>query len=241
MDIIRRAQTEGQKVFAETCPQYLVFTAKDLDKPELEGAMWVFSPPARDEVEQEAMWRGLENGTFQVLSSDHAPYRMDETGKFAKGPNPSFKQIANGAPGIELRMPILFSEGVNKGRIGLNRFVELCCTGGAKLYNLHPQKGTIAIGADADIAIWDPHRRGEVTHETTHDAAGYCPYAGMTLTGWPVTVISRGEVIVDGGAFRGERGRGRFLARSGGEAARPTGRLQPEMDPARNFGAEILD
>ncbi|NJO37849.1 MAG: dihydropyrimidinase, partial [Rhizobiales bacterium] len=184
MDVIRAAQTRGQKVFAETCPQYLFLTADDLDRPGMDGAMWCCSPPPRAAADQAAMWRGLANGTFQVVSSDHAPYSFDERGKLARGETPDFRNIANGLPGLELRMPLLFSEGVMKGRIDLHRFVELCCTGGARLYGLHPQKGTIAIGSDADIAIWDPGRKTEITHDTTHDATGYCPYAGMTLTGW---------------------------------------------------------
>jgi dihydropyrimidinase len=241
MAAIRGAQTSGQKVFAETCPQYLLLEARDLDKPALEGAKWMFSPPARDAADRAAIWRGVQNGTFQIVSSDHAPYRFDASGKLAKGPNPDFKQIANGIPGIELRLPLLFSEGVGKGRIGLERFVELCCTNPAKIYGLHPKKGTIAIGSDADLAIWHPDKEVEVTDATPHDAAGYCPYAGMTVTGWPETVIARGEVIADGGKLLAERGRGRFLPRAAGEAAKPAGLLVPEMDPPRNFGADLLD
>ncbi len=241
MAAIRDAQTRGQKVFAETCPQYLLLTASDLDQPGLEGAKWMFSPPARDRADQEAIWRGVQNGTFQMVTSDHAPYRFDDTGKLAKGPNPDFKQIANGIPGIELRLPLLFSEGVQKGRIGLERFVELCCTNPARIYGLHPRKGTVAVGSDADLAIWDPDKVVELTDQTTHDATGYCPYAGMTLTGWPTTVISRGEVIVDGGELLARRGRGRFLPRAAGPAARPLGRLVPELDPEHNFGAKLLD
>ena len=192
-------------------------------------------------ADRAAIWRGVRNGTFQIVSSDHAPYRFDETGKLAKGPNPDFKQIANGIPGIELRLPLLFSEGVAKRRIGLERFVELCCTNPAKIYGLHPKKGTIAIGSDADLAIWHPEKKVEVTNATTHDATGYCPYAGMTLTGWPETVIARGEVIVQDGELLAERGRGRFLPRAAGEAAQPAELLVPEIDPARNFGAELLD
>jgi dihydropyrimidinase len=240
MRAIREAQTRGQKVFAETCPQYLFLSADHLDQPGHEGAKWMFSPPARDAADQAAMWRGIRNGTFQIVSSDHAPYRFDETGKLAKGPDPHFKQIANGIPGIEVRLPLLFSEGVQAGRIDLHRFVELCCTNPAKIYGLHPRKGTIAIGSDADVAIWDPELRVEVDHDTTHDATGYCPYAGMTLTGWPVTVLSRGEVIVDGGTLRAERGRGRLLTRAAGPAAEPAGMLAPELDPARNFGANLI-
>ncbi|MEM7044683.1 MAG: dihydropyrimidinase [Pseudomonadota bacterium] len=240
MDAVRAAQTGGQKVYGETCPQYLFLTADDLDKPGVDGAMWCCSPPPRDAADQEAMWRGLANGTFQVFSSDHAPYSFDERGKLARGDNPDFKNIANGLPGLELRMPLLFSEGVLKGRIDIHRFVDLCCTGGARLYGLHPRKGTIAIGSDADLAIWDPAKSKKIDHDTTHDATGYCPYAGMTLTGWPVTVLSRGEVLVDNGTFAGERGRGRLLLREAGEAAKPLGRLESEMDPTRNFGAQVM-
>ncbi|MEM7026546.1 MAG: dihydropyrimidinase, partial [Pseudomonadota bacterium] len=125
MRAIREAQTSGQKVFAETCPQYLFLNADHLDRG-LDGAKWMFSPPARDAADQQAMWRGIRNGTFHIVSSDHAPYRFDETGKLSQGPDPHFKQIANGVPGIEARLPLLFSEGVSAGRIGLNRFVELC-------------------------------------------------------------------------------------------------------------------
>ncbi len=129
---------------------------------------------------------------------------------------------------------------MGKNRIELNRFVELGCTNPAKIYGLFPKKGTIAIGSDADLAIWDPHKSVEITDATTHDRAGYCPYAGVTVTGWPTTVIARGEVIVEAGELLAERGRGRFLPRAAGEAARPLGRLLPELDPARNFGAELL-
>jgi dihydropyrimidinase len=240
MSAIRDAQTRGQKVFAETCPQYLLFGAADLDKPGLEGAKWMFSPPARDGEDRAAIWQGVQNGTFQMVTSDHAPYRFDDSGKLAAGPGANFKQIANGIPGIELRLPLLFSEGVAKGRISLERFVELGCTNPARIYGLHPSKGTIAIGSDADLALWDPEKSVRVTDQSTHDAVGYSAYAGMTLTGWPTTVIARGEVVVDDGELLAERGRGRFLPRAAGEAARPLGRRAPELDPARNFGAELL-
>jgi dihydropyrimidinase len=241
MAAIRDAQNRGQKVFAETCPQYLLLEADDLDKAGLEGAKWMFSPPARDGADRAAIWRGVQNGTFQMVTSDHAPYHFDESGKLAAGPEPHFKQIANGIPGIELRLPLLFSEGIGKGRIGLERFVELCCTNPAKIYGLHPKKGTIAIGADADLALWDPDRRVLITDATTQDAVDYSPYAGMSLTGWPETVLSRGEVIVRDGELLAERGRGRFLPRVAGEAAKPAGLLVPEMDPARNFGAKLIE
>ena len=174
------------------------------------------------------------------MSSDHAPYRYDQTGKLAHGPNANFEQIAAGVPGIEARLPLLFSEGVGKGRIDLNHFVALASTTAAKIYGIYPRKGTIAVGSDADIAIWDPDKEVTIGTAMLHDNVGYTPYEGRTVTGWPVTVIRRGEVIVDGGEFRAERGSGAFLRCDTSEAARPLGRLAPELDPETNFGAHIL-
>ena len=142
-DAIRRAQDLGLRIYGETCPQYLFLTAADLDRDGMEGAKFCCSPPPRDAANQEHIWRGLVNGTFQVFSSDHAPYRFDASGKLAGGPDASFKQIANGVPGIELRLPLLFSEGVGGGRIDLNRFVALASTNAARLYGIYPRKGTI--------------------------------------------------------------------------------------------------
>ena len=238
-DAIRRAQTEGLKIYGETCPQYLFLTAQDLDREGMDGAMFCCSPPPRDAEAQEAIWRGLKNGTFQVFSSDHAPYRFDETAKLKHGPNAHFKQIANGVPGLELRLPLLFSEGVRKGRITLNEFVALTATNAAKLYGLFPRKGTIAVGADADFAIWDPERKVDVTYDLLHDAVGYTPYEGRTITGWPVTVVSRGRVVVEDGALHAERGSGAFLECEKPESARPLGKLEPEIDPARNWGFRL--
>jgi dihydropyrimidinase len=238
--VIRDARGQGLKVFAETCPQYLFLTAADLDKPGAEGAKWMCSPPPRGVADQDALWQALALGDLQTVSSDHAPYRFDETGKLRAGANPNFKQIANGMPGLQVRLPLLFDAMVSKGRLGLEKFVELTATAPAKIYNLHPRKGSIAAGADADIAIWDPERELTLTNEMMHDLAGYTPYAGRKLRGWPVTVLSRGRVIVADGKRFAEPGSGRFLARSGGDAAKPTGRLVADMDPARNFGATLL-
>jgi len=148
--------------------------------------------------------------------------------------------IANGLPGLEARLPLLFDAMVSKGHLGLEKFVDLTATAPAKIYNLHPRKGSIAVGADADVAIWDPEREVTLADSMMHDLAGYTPYAGRTLRGWPVTVLSRGRVIVSDGKRLAEPGSGRFLARAGGEAARPTGRLVADMDPERNFGAKLL-
>ena len=239
-DQIRAAQAAGLRIYGETCPQYLFLTADDLDLPGNQGAMMCCSPPPRDAAAQEALWLGLQNGTFQVFSSDHAPFRYDRTGKLAKGPDPSFREIPNGVPGLEARLPLLFSEGVGTGRIDLQRFVALAATNAAKIYGLHPRKGTIAVGSDADIAIWDPERAVTLRAETLHDNVGYTPYEGRTVRGWPVTVVRRGRVVVEDGVLQAERGSGEFLPCAPPRPARPLGRRVPEVDPDRNFGAEIL-
>jgi len=240
IDVIRDAQTNGLKIYGETCPQYLFLTADDIGM-DLEGTKFCCSPPPRDRAAQEAVWRGLQNGTFQVFSSDHAPYRYDETGKLLKGDKTTFKDTANGVPGIELRVPLLFSEGVGKGRIDLNRFVALTATNHAKLYGLYPRKGTIAVGSDADIAIWDPEHEVTVTAANIHDNVGYTPYEGMKLKGWPMTVLSRGRVVIDQGKLQAERGSGNFLPCALSEAAQPLGRATPELAfAAQRAGAPIV-
>jgi dihydropyrimidinase len=237
--VIHRARGEGHKVWGETCTQYLTLSAQDLDRPGVEGAMWMCSPPLREPSDQAALWWALEVGTLQTVSSDHAPYRMDASGKLAQGATPHFKAIANGMPGLELRLPVLFDEMVSKGRLGLAKFVELTATAPARLYGLEPRKGGIAIGADADIAIWDPAREVRIEQGPRWDNAGYTPFAGRTVKGWPVTVLRRGEVIVEEGELKAQAGSGRFLPRAGGPAAAPAGRTAPELDPARNFGARL--
>jgi dihydropyrimidinase len=239
MEQIQRAQRRGLKIFAETCPQYLFLTAKDLDRPGMEGAMFCCSPPPRDACAQKEIWRGLKDGTFEVFSSDHAPYRYDASGKLKAGPKPSFNQIPNGVPGLELRMPLLFSECIDNGRLSLNAFVALTATNAAKLYGLYPKKGTIAVGSDADLAIWDPEVRFSVTHDRLHDNVGYTPYEGRNIHGWPTTVLSRGRVVIDGGALHVDRGRGRFVEQTLSGAAKPLDRTVPEMDERTNFGARL--
>ena len=240
VDAIRAAQTQGLHIYGETCPQYLFLTARDLDRPGMDGAMFCCSPPPRDEAAQEVIWRGLQNGTFQVVSSDHAPYRFDATGKLAHGEDADFKHIANGIPGLEVRLPLLFSEGVNKGRLDLHQFVALTSTNAAKLYGLHPRKGTIAVGSDADLVVWDADKEVTIRAEMIHDNVGYTPYEGYTVTGWPVTVVSRGRVVVEDGELQVERGSGVFLPCALPDMAKPLGRRVSELNPERNFGAHLL-
>jgi dihydropyrimidinase len=235
---IRRAQERGLKIYGETCPQYLFLTADDLDREDMDGAMWCCSPPPRDKESQEAIWRGLTDGTFQVFSSDHAPYRFDETGKLAQGPEAPFTKIASGVPGLEMRMPLLFSEGVNKGRIDIHRFVDLTATRAAQLYGLYPKKGTIAEGSDADLAIWDPEKEFTITAEAMHDNVGYTPYEGRTLKGMPTTVISRGRIVVERGELLVDRGSGEFVPRGPPDSAKPLERASAAQELAERFGAE---
>ncbi|WDZ95286.1 dihydropyrimidinase [Herbaspirillum sp. WKF16] len=218
---IRWAHGHGLRIYAETCPQYLVLTEDHLDDG-YHGAKCVCSPPPRDKANQQYVWDGLASGLFTVFSSDHAPFRYDDPqGKKPGGKEVPFRYIPNGTPGLETRMPILFSEGVGRGRIDLNRFVALTATDPAKMYGLYPRKGTIAIGSDADIAIWDPHKEVVVRNELLHHNVDYTPYEGMRLTGWPETTLSRGEVVWADGQACGEVGRGRFLACGLPDPARP--------------------
>jgi dihydropyrimidinase len=234
IEAIRQARGRGLKVFGETCPQYLFLTAKDIDIG-MQGALFCCSPPPRDEAAQEACWRGLKDGTLHVYSSDHAPYGLE--GKLPKGDKTTFKEMANGVPGLELRLPLLFTYGVGGGRISLPEFVNLTATRHAQTYGIYPRKGTITVGADADVAIWDPEK--SVTVEQTRDRTGYTPYKGRKLKGWPVTVLSRGEVIVEDGKLSAERGRGKFLARETSEAMRPLGRDVPETAQLKAWGTPL--
>jgi dihydropyrimidinase len=242
--VIREARGRGVKVFAETCPHYLILTAEDVDLPGLEGAKRMFSPPARAASDHGALWRALALGDLQVVSSDHAPFRFDETGKLRAGPSATFKQIGNGMPGLESRLPLMFDAMVSQGRPefsgrGLEAFVNLTATQPASIYNL-PGKGQIAPGFDADIAIWDPQKSVTITDALMHDLTGYTPFAGRTVKGWPETVLVRGREVVSKGALAGRPGEGRWMKRTGGWAAEPTGKLTSDMDPARNFGAKVL-
>lgn len=243
VDVIRHARGQGLKVFAETCPQYLFLTKRDLDKPGLEGAKWMCSPPPRDDADQDALWRALALGDLQTVSSDHAPYRFDETGKLSAGPQSTFKQIANGLPGLETRMPLLFDALVSQGRPefgprGLEAFVALTATNPASIYNL-ARKGRIAPGFDADIAVWDPERVVEIRDEAMHDRTGFTPFAGRKVRGWPERVVLRGKDVIADGALQATPGGGRLIRRAGGWAAEPSGRLSPEFNPATNFGARL--
>ncbi len=222
MEQIRWARSRGLKVYGETCPQYLMLTERDLEGLNMEGAKYVCSPPPRDEASQAACWEGLETGAFDVFSSDHCPFRYEGTdGKQIPKGRTSFRWVPNGIPGVETRLPILFSEGVSKGRIDLNKFVALTSTNHAKMYGLHPRKGTIAIGSDADLAIWEPEKRMTITQSVMHGGADYTPYEGLEVTGWPTSTIVRGRFVVRDGELVGSLGHGQYQPRDLSPYARP--------------------
>jgi dihydropyrimidinase len=172
-------------------------------------------PPPRDRDEQAACWRGLQTGMFDLFSSDHCPFRYDdEQGKLSEAGRQSFRNIPNGIPGVETRLPILFFEGVIQGRISVERFVALTATNHARTYGLYPRKGTIAVGSDADLTIWNPEAQRVIRHADLHDASDYTPYEGLAVQGWPETVILRGKVMVRDGRLDPEAlGRGVYLSR----------------------------
>lgn len=229
---IQRAQRRGLKIYAETCPQYLFLTEDDLAKPGFEGAKCICSPPPRDKENQQVIWDGLRNGTFQVFSSDHSPTRYDDPkGKKIRGTGGSFRWVPNGVPGLETRMPLLFSEGVGKGRIDLTTFVALTATNAARMYGLYPRKGTIAIGADADIVIWDDDREVTIRNDMLHHDVDYTPYEGIAVKGWPGIVLSRGEPVWEEGEVVAAKGRGAFQACQPPEMAVPLGRPLTDFQP----------
>jgi len=209
VDEIRRARARGLPIYGETCPHYLFLSAEDIDTCDLSGSKYVCSPPPRERANQPAMWNGLLDGTLSVYSSDHSPFNY--TDKIAAGPHTPFHQVPIGIAGIETRLPLLFSASRADGRLSLERFVEITTTTPAKLYGLYPRKGVIALGSDADLAIWDPQMKVTIRNAALHHAVDHTPYEGYEVTGWPETVISRGEVVVEQRRPLSTAGRGRFL------------------------------
>jgi dihydropyrimidinase len=210
LEEIERARARGVKVLAETCTQYLYFTEGDLDRPDFEGAKFVFTPPLRGPHQHELLWRALANGALQAVTSDHCSFNL--VGQKELGRD-DFTRIPNGGPGIEERLTMVY-QGVNDRRITLNRFVELVSTGPARMFGLYPGKGTIAVGSDADLVVWDPDAETTITNRGLHHNVDYTLYEGMTVRGRPETVTLRGELIVDQGRYVGTPGSGRYLPRA---------------------------
>jgi dihydropyrimidinase len=209
LEHVAAARDRGQSVFAETCPQYLFLSIEDYERSGFEGAKYVMSPPLREASNQEALWRGLAGGDLQVVATDHCPFTLADKER-GKG---DFSRIPNGAPGIETRMMLLWDGGVRTGRIDVHRFVELTSAAPARLFGLWPRKGTIAVGSDADLVLWDPEQETRLAAETLHMRVDYNPYEGRVVRGGPAVVVSRGELIVEHGQWHGRAGRGQFLKR----------------------------
>ncbi|MGA0825896.1 MAG: dihydropyrimidinase [Gemmobacter sp.] len=210
---IAAARRRGAPVWAETCPHYLFQTAEVLDRPGMEGAKWMCSPPQRGLDDQRALWAGLAAGDLQIVSSDHAPYRADETGKFVHGPRPPFPAIANGMPGLEVRLPLMFEAMAAGGRLGLAAFARIVSAAPAEIFGL-PLKGRILPGHDADLVLWDPARVHVYGADDLHDNVGYNPWEGHRVRGWPVMVLLRGAPVMREGSYLGTPGAGRWLHRA---------------------------
>mgnify|MGYP005666532917 FL=1 len=223
---VKVAQARNAPVWAETCPHYLLMTEDALDKPGLEGAKFMCSPPQRTTVDQDSLWQALKEGTLALVSSDHAPYRYDETGKLSAGPDAAFNEIANGLPGLETRLPLMFDAMVSRGGQGPQAFAQITATAPAKLYGLQ-KKGALVAGMDADIVIWDPERKVTYGSNDLNDNVGYNPWEGRTVTGWPAHVILRGESLVKDGHFLGSAGAGNWIDRPE-LATKPSGGSQQE-------------
>jgi len=220
MEEVRRARDRGLPVFAETCPQYLFLSYEDYEKPGFEGAKYVMSPPLRPKGNEERLWNGLSTDALQAVSTDHCSFCMKEQKEMGKG---DFSKIPNGAPGIENRLMLLHEGGVNRGRITMNRFVELVSTRPAKIFGLYPRKGSVTVGADADLVFWDPKRKWTISAKTHRMKVDYNAYEGTEVTGVPDTVLLRGKVVVRDQKHVGSTTDGAFVRRQAGTARTPEG------------------
>ncbi len=217
LEQVRLFRDRGLPAYAETCPQYLFLSYDNYEEPGFEGAKYVMSPPLRAKWHQDELWKGLARNDLQVVSTDHCPFCMKEgfhglpkQKELGRG---DFSKIPNGAPGVETRMALLYDGGVVGKRITLNRWIELTATTPAKLFGLFPRKGTVAVGSDADIVVWNPKTMSTISARTHHMRVDYNPYEGKKVKGKADVVLSRGEVIVEKDKFVGKKGRGRFLKR----------------------------
>jgi dihydropyrimidinase len=225
VDMLKYARERGVKVMGETCPPYLFFTIDHLRRPD--GAKWICSPPMRSKADNARIWEGLSQGILQTIGTDHCPFFFDGTRSIVYegreiaipgkelGKN-DFTKIPNGLPGIQDRLPILWTYGVRAGKISANQFVEYVSTNPAKIFGLYPRKGALVPGADADIVIWDPQKKVKYGVAMSHQRTDYNLYEGWELTGYPEKVFLRGKMIVDGEKWLGKSGDGKFLKRGEG-------------------------
>jgi len=210
LEKVREARDRGLPAYAETCPQYLFLSIENFDVPGFEGAKYVFTPPLREKWHQEKLWQGLAKDTLQVVSTDHCPFCYKEQKELGKD---DFTKIPNGGPGIEHRMSLVYSGGVHGKRFSANRFVQLVSTAPAKLFGLYPRKGTIAVGSDADLVLFDPNEEQVISAKTHHMRVDYSMFEGIRIKGVAKTVLSRGRVVIEGGKFVGRPGAGQFVRR----------------------------
>src|SRR5712691_160888 len=208
---VQAARDLGLPAYAETCPQYLFLDYSYYEQEGFEGAKYVMTPPLRDQSNQEKLWKGLRGNDLQVISTDHCPFCFKEQKELGRD---DFTKIPNGGPGVEHRMSLIYSGGVAQGRFSVNRFVELVSTTPAKLFGLYPRKGTIAVGSDADLVIFDPDRKHTISAKTHHMRVDYSMFEGIEVTGMPEVVLSRGRVVVEADKFLGRAGGGEFLKRA---------------------------
>ncbi len=208
LNAVRKATQRNQKIFVETCTQYLTLDAT-LYENNFEGAKWVMSPPLREKKDQEALWSGINQGLIQTVGTDHCPFLWEQK----RMGEHDFSKIPNGHPAIEHRMELLFSEGVNKNKISLTKFVEISATNAAKIFGMYPRKGTIAIGSDADIVIFDPKKEHTISVKTHHMNCDYSGYEGRKLIGKTETVILRGQVAIEHNKCKLSAGYGAFIPR----------------------------
>jgi dihydropyrimidinase len=210
LEKVREARDRGLRVYAETCPQYLYLSLENMDAPGFEGAKYVFTPPLREKWHQEKLWQGLAQDDLQVVSTDHCPFCMKEQKELGKD---DFTKIPNGGPGIEHRLSLVYNGGVHGGKFSPNRFVQLVSTAPAKLFGLYPRKGTVAVGSDADLIVFDPNEEQIISVKTHHMRVDYSMFEGTRVKGTTKTVLSRGRTIIDNGRFTGKAGAGEFLRR----------------------------
>jgi len=210
LEKVREARDRGLPTYAETCPQYLYLSLENMDAPGFEAAKYVFTPPLREKWHQEKLWQGLAKDDLQVVSTDHCPFCYKEQKELGKD---DFTKIPNGGPGIEHRLSLVYSGGVHGKRFSPNRFVQLVSTAPAKLFGLYPRKGTVAIGSDADLVVFDPNEEQTISAKTHHMRVDYSMFEGIRVKGVPKIVLSRGRIIIENGKFAGKPGAGEFLKR----------------------------